>query len=148
LQAIYVDPGVEVRILGNAAAALKTMQISHSPVNWVCFERYHLSTRSFLQQLDFYVHFPDPRIRPHFSLHVLEAMAAQRVVILPPEFEALYGAGAVYVSASAVPDTVAAYYSNRSRYDEQRLRAAEFVVRTFTAQRFTAAFDRLRAANA
>jgi glycosyltransferase involved in cell wall biosynthesis len=147
LHAIYADPGVEVRIWGNAAAPLKTMQISHSPVNWVCFGRYHLSTRSFLQQLDFYVHFPDTRIRPHFSLHVLEAMAAQRVVILPPEFEVLYGAGAVYASASEVRDAVAAYHSNRSRYDEQRLRAAEFVVRTFTAQRFTAAFDRLRAKN-
>lgn len=141
-RAIYPALDTEVRIVGDETVALAAMQMERLPANWVCFKPYQVSMRSFLQQLHFYVHFPDAR---HEDLSIIEAMAARRVVILPPEFEPAFGNAALYASPSNVASTVAEYFVNKDRYDEQCRIAAEFVQGEFSAERFIASFDRLLA---
>lgn len=113
-QAYGVHQDWEVRILGGASHALALL--NNHPSNWTIIPFDGTPTKAFLQDLDFYVHYPHEDYIEEFGRAVMEAMAVGIPVILPPVFADTFGDAATYASPEEVPAVVAALWSSRDEY--------------------------------
>jgi O-antigen biosynthesis protein len=82
-----------------------------------------LDARTFLHQLDFYLHFPHPRAAETFSRPALHAAATGCVVVLPERFAPLFGDAAVYCAPGEVAALVRRYRRDRDLFAGQSRRA-------------------------
>ncbi|HEX6013655.1 MAG TPA: hypothetical protein VFY87_18010, partial [Geminicoccaceae bacterium] len=103
LQAYPADKDLEVRFLDGEAALSEL--VKPTPANWRLFAAEAMGTKRFLARLDAYVQYQDEPARL-FLRAALQAMAAGRVVVLPPTFRSTLGDGPVYRDAEQVADTV------------------------------------------
>jgi hypothetical protein len=88
------DPRFEIRVLGGAADALRTLD--SLPGNWRLPLPGASDRQAFLSGLDAYVYFPsDTQVEP-FRRNLLEAMATALPIVLPPVFAPLFGDAALY----------------------------------------------------
>src|SRR5690606_4097706 len=85
----------DVRILGGADRALDIL--GTQPKNWTTYAFGSMDARTFLSDLDFYVHFPNENYIEEGARCVIEAMASGIPVILPPVFREHFGDAALYV---------------------------------------------------
>lgn len=133
IRAVYpVDGSWDVRILGGADPVERVLH--RIPPSWQVAEFGELSPGTFLQGLDFFVYFHDPRWVEAFGRTILEALASGVVAVLPPHFEPLFGEAAVYAEPAQVRQVVEALRADRSAYVAQRDRARRLVRERFSYQ--------------
>lgn len=89
------------------------------PAAWLVYAAGDLDIRSFLHQLDIYLHFPHPDAVETISRPVLEAAAAGCVVMMPERFAAAYGAAAVYCGPGEAAEQIRRYHGDRALFAEQ-----------------------------
>jgi hypothetical protein len=130
----YADD-LRVHVLGGAEVPRKIL--GRLPDNWHVLPFGAQEPRDFLAGLDFFVYFTHPRYLEAFGRSIFEAMAVGVPVILPPQFEKVFGPVATYVQPAEVGAVVREIYGDRERY----LRAVE-AGRQFVEERF--GFDQHR----
>lgn len=111
------------------------------PRNWEVLPFSWDGSAAFLRTLDFYVYFHSDEWSEAFGRNVLEALAVGLVVILPANFEPLFGAAAVYSAPSYVERVIARYAAEPVLYAEQSARARSHVETHHASHRFE---ERLR----
>lgn len=92
-----------------------------------------LNVNDFLEELHFWAYFHDDRLTESFGMATAEAMAAGKVVILPPYMEKTFGAGAVYGKPEDVATIVATYSSQPELFTHQSKAAQETALRYFSS---------------
>ncbi|MGA5302943.1 glycosyltransferase [Nucisporomicrobium flavum] len=98
------------------------------------YEAGDLTLRTFLHQLDFYLHFPHPEAVETFSRPALEAAAQGCVVVTPERHAAVFGDAAVYCAPSEVSGLIKRYTADRVLFAEQSRRARAVVAKAHHAQ--------------
>lgn len=101
------------------------------PDSWTVHTFGTLAPREFLAGLDFFVYFHHPNLVEAFGRTVLEAIASGLPAILPPHFEPLFGAAALYAEPSGVADVIEALWE-----DEEAYRAHVALAGTLVRHRF------------
>jgi O-antigen biosynthesis protein len=104
--------------------------------SWLVYAPADVDPRTFVHQLDFYLHFPHPRAVETCSHPALEAAAAGCVVVLPERFAAFYGDAAVYCTADQAQATVDQYRTDRALYAEQSRRARAVAAKAHHRRRY------------
>ncbi|WP_250001772.1 glycosyltransferase [Actinoplanes sp. M2I2] len=90
---------------------------------WLAYQAGDLGSRSFLHQLDFYLHFPPREAAEWYSRPALEAAAMGCVVVMPPRYRPFYGDAAVYCTRSEAAALIARYRADPALFAEQSRRA-------------------------
>ncbi|AGZ45537.1 glycosyltransferase family A protein [Actinoplanes friuliensis] len=106
------------------------------PRSHLVFDAADLDLRTFVHQLDFYLHFPSPERIETFSRPALEAAAHGCVVVMPERHAAVYGDAAVYCGPGEVEATLERYQSDRELFAEQSRRARAVVAKAHHPQLF------------
>jgi hypothetical protein len=120
---------VDVRLLDSDGSAGRSFGRFGPPRSWLVYGPAEVSLRSFLYQVDFYLHLPPAEAPADPDPDVLAALAAGCVVLLPYRYAATFGDAAVYCAPEEVPDTVRLLHADRRALREQSARGPEFVRR-------------------
>ena len=104
----------DVRILGGAKRALGV--IGKKPLNWTIHEFGAMDVRSFLSDLDFFIHYPHEDYIEEFGRSVIEAMAVGCPAILPPRFKLTFGSAAIYAEPTEVWECIRALWQDENAY--------------------------------
>lgn len=133
LVAAYPDDGtVKVRAMGGYDTVLKILGKKKTPDNWELLRRDEESVRAFLHSLDFYVFYQHSNAIEAFGRAILEAIASDLVVILPPHYEEVFGEAAVYCSPDEVKQVINFYRQNADEYFAQIERSRDVLAKNFT----------------
>ncbi len=125
LAAAYcVGRNCEVRLLGGADQALSIL--GSYPDNWQVLA-FAESTYDFLQDLDFFIHYPHEHYIEEFGRAVLEAMGLGIPVILPPVFKETFGDFAAYAEPDEVWSVVEKLWGDKLAYQAASERGLQFV---------------------
>ena len=106
------------------------------PRSYLVYEAGDLDLRTFVHQLDFYLHFPSPDRPETFARSALEAAALGCVVVMPERHAAVFGDAAVYCRPAEVEATIQRYHTDRGLYAEQSRRARAVVAKAHHPQLF------------
>jgi hypothetical protein len=120
---------VDVRLLDADGSAERSFGRAGVPRAWLVYGPAEVSLRSFLYQVDFYLHLPRPDAPADPDPDVLAALAAGCVVLLPSRYAAAFGDAAVYCDATDVPATVRRLHGDKAALRAQAARGPEFVRR-------------------
>ena len=120
---------VDVRLLDTDGTADRSFGRRGAPRAWLVYGPAEISLRSFLYQVDFYLHLPRADDPADPDPDLLAALAAGCVVLLPYRYAATFGEAAVYCDPAEVPDTVRRLHENRQALQKQAARGPEFVRR-------------------
>lgn len=101
-----------------------------------------LNVGDFLEELHFWAYFHDDSLTESFGMATAEAMAAGKVVILPPYMETTFGAGAVYGQPQDVSAIVAKYTAQPELFAQQSKLAQETALREFSPSALLTRIDR------
>lgn len=116
--AAYPDqPDLIIRILGGGDFLDELYP--KRPSNWEVLPFAHGGVAAFLAGLDFYVYYHSDEWLEAFGRTILEAICTGLVVILPPEFEVLFGESAVYGQFADVAGKIQYYRNNPEAYAAQ-----------------------------
>jgi len=130
LRAELPDDGrMDVRLLDAEGTAERSFGRPGAPRSWLVYGPAEVSLRSFLYQIDFYLHLPRPDAPADPEPDVLAALAAGCVVLLPARYAAAFGDAAVYCEAAEVPETVRKLHADKPALRAQAARGPEFVRR-------------------
>ena len=92
---IYPDKGdYKVKVLGGAASVKD--KLGKIPSNWTVYQFGEISPQQFLEEIDVFVYYTHSKWVEAFGRVIFEAMAARVPVILPPQFEEVFGDAAIY----------------------------------------------------
>ncbi len=111
------DPRFLVRVLGGGPY-LHTLAGAY-PRNWQVYGFNAMPAERFLGTIDFFVYFHHPRWVEAFGRTIIEAMASGALVILAPQFRALFEDAAIYAQPHEAPDLVQSYRASPQRFREQ-----------------------------
>ncbi|OJF13697.1 glycosyltransferase family A protein [Couchioplanes caeruleus] len=112
------------------------------PRSHLVYEAGDLDLRTFLHQLDFYLHFPHPETVETFSRPACEAAAQGCVVVTQERHAAVFGDAAVYCAPAEVAGVVKRYTEDRVLFAEQSRRARAVVANAHPPQAYV---DRIAA---
>ena len=133
LEMVYpLDGRLDVRILGGATKALAVLGETRNPPAWTVWGTDAMPVSVFLRSLDFYVFYQNENATEAFGRAILEAIASNVVVILPPHYEEVFGKAAVYCAPEQVESTIKQYHQDDDLYQSQLLRAQEVLESRFT----------------
>jgi glycosyltransferase involved in cell wall biosynthesis/UDP:flavonoid glycosyltransferase YjiC (YdhE family) len=128
--AAYPDqPNLIVRILGGGDFLDELYP--QKPDNWQILPFAHNGISDFLAGLDFYVYYHSDQWLEAFGRTILEAICTGLVVILPQEFEVLFGESAVYGPPADVAKTIDYYRSHPEAYAAQSSIARRYAEQNF-----------------
>jgi hypothetical protein len=99
------------------------------PASWLVYEAADLDPRTFVAQLDFYLHFPPEHAPELVSRPALEAAATGCVVLVPGHLAEAFGDAAVACAPADVPAMMRRYQTDPRRYAAQSGRARTAVTR-------------------
>lgn len=116
---------IDVHLLGGAQTPLKIL--GELPKNWNVLDFDSINVKSFVDSLDFFVHYTHGDYIEEFGRNIMEAMAAGRIVLLPPIYDDIFGDAAVYVKPEHVESTVIEYWNDEFLYTQQVKKAFNFV---------------------
>ena len=116
---------INVSILGGAKTPRKLL--GKIPANWNVLNFDSVEVEDFLERLDFFLHFTNDDYIEEFGRNIMEAMAAGKVAILPPNYEVVFDDAAIYCAPKDVKATVLEYWNSQDKYREQATRGFEFV---------------------
>lgn len=88
----------------------------------------------FLENIDFWVYYPDSRLEEDVWEPVLTAMSAGKVVVLPPSLVDVYGNAAVYGQPHEIASIVNGLASNSEDFQKQARLGQAFVETYFSAE--------------
>ena len=120
---------VDVRLLDAEGSADRAFGRLGAPRNWLVYDPSEVSLRSFLYQVDFYLHLPLPESPADPDPDLLAALAAGCVLLLPYRYAATFGDAAVYCTPEEMPETVRLLHENRTALRTQAARGPDFVRR-------------------
>jgi len=124
------DPArVDVRLLDGAGTSTRSFGRFGPPRGWLVYAPGDVSQRSFLGQIDFYLHLPPADEPADPAPDVLAALAAGCVVVLPYRYAPAFGEAAVYCAPDEVQETVRRLHADRRALRDQGARGADFVRR-------------------
>lgn len=127
LESVYpTDGSAEIRVLGGARSA-KELLGPVLPNSWRVWDFGVRELGTFLNDVDVYVYYTDPRWIEGFGRNVLEAMAAGVPTVLPPSFEPVFGDAALYADPSTVRSVVRSLHSDRDLWLRTSVHAREVV---------------------
>ncbi|WP_045741411.1 glycosyltransferase family 2 protein [Actinoplanes rectilineatus] len=106
------------------------------PRSWLVYEASDLDPRTFVAQLDFYLHFPPEQTAELLSRPALEAAATGCVVLVPERLGPAFGPAAVACRPSDVPAVIRRFQSEPRRYADQSRRARSAIAREHHPQAF------------
>lgn len=132
---VHVSPYYETRLLGYVNQSIEKF----GSVNFDQIEVFgpgDMDETTFLKGIDFWVYYPHYRLKDQVWSHVLSAMQAGKVVILPPRLEQIYGDAALYSEPEKVPEVVYRYGENSTAYREQAELGQRFVENRFTSEQY------------
>lgn len=86
------------------------------PSSWTVHRFGSVEPRDFLAELDFFSYFHHRDLVEAFGRTVLEAIASGLPAILPPHFEPLFGAAALYAEPAGVADIIEALWADHEAY--------------------------------
>ncbi|MGI0501002.1 glycosyltransferase, partial [Limnospira platensis] len=111
-------PPWEVRVLWHD---LITDWLEEQPNNWQVIDSDRVSIQEFLQDLDFFIHYPHEDNIEELSYKVFEAMAVGIPVILPDkyQFPDTFGKAALYARSEKVSSIIQNLWFNESEYMQQ-----------------------------
>lgn len=122
---LWPDQGIiDVRILGDARALLRSYNRRRYPLDWVVFRDQEITPEAFMRAIDFFVYYPSSSFVQAYSREALEAVASGALVILPPRFQRAHGRSAIYAEPAEVPAIIHRYVSNAYEFRE-RVREAQ-----------------------
>lgn len=101
------------------------------------------SLASFFTMIDFWIHYPHPRLAERAWKGVLEALGAGKVVILPPSLEATYGDAAVYATPDEVASVIVGFSNNHSAYIEQAERGRAYIAQNYSRAAYVSQLEDL-----
>lgn len=136
LSAYPVDDSLRIRAMGGRETVLKVLGTKKTPDNWELLRRDQEDVKDFLHSLDFYVFFQNSKAIEAFGRSVLEAIAANLVVILPPHYEEVFGRAAVYCSPWEVKDVVQRFRDHPDEYFAQIELARETLHHNYTHEAY------------
>lgn len=132
LAQIYPGDGqVIVRVA--AAPALRSIAGNPPPAAWQIFQPGDTEHGKFIENLDFFVYYPSPRLKELPVHAIVEAMARGVVTILPRHLKAQFGNGASYVRPNRVSATVNDLFARHDAYDDQATHGARQARQRFGA---------------
>ncbi|WP_433826951.1 glycosyltransferase family 2 protein [Actinoplanes sp. CA-015351] len=99
------------------------------PVSWLVYEPADLDPRTFVAQIDFYLHFPSEQTPELLARAALEAAATGCVVLVPERLKDAYGHLAVACGPASVPKVIRRFQNEPRRYAEQSRRARAAIAR-------------------
>ncbi|MDG6099384.1 glycosyltransferase [Alteromonas sp. ZYF713] len=118
---------VDVKILGGAKTPKELL--GGIPKNWEVLKFDSVGVSDFVHELDFFLHFTNEDYIEEFGRNVMEAMAAGKVVILPENYEIVFGDAAIYAKPQDVESIILAYWNDAEKYSEQAAKGFDFVVK-------------------
>jgi glycosyl transferase family 2 len=118
---------VDVRLLDGDGTAGRAFGRFGAPRSWLVYGPAEVSLRSFLYQVDFYLHLPPAEAPADPDPDLLAALAAGCVVVLPHRYAPAFGDAAVYCHPEEVPDTVRRLHADRKALRAQSTRGQDFV---------------------
>jgi UDP:flavonoid glycosyltransferase YjiC (YdhE family)/glycosyltransferase involved in cell wall biosynthesis len=131
--AAYPDrPDLIIRILGGGAFLDELYP--EKPARWDVLPFAHQGVAAFLQSLDFYVYYHSDEWLEAFGRTILEAICTGLVVILPPDFKALFGESAIYGQPADVAATIQHYRANPEAYAAQCAIARRYAEKHFGSE--------------
>jgi glycosyltransferase involved in cell wall biosynthesis len=104
----------DVHILGGAKRAIELL--GSAPENWRVMGYDGITVPQFLDDLDFFVHFPHENYIEEFGRAVLEAMAAGKPAILSTRFRETFGDAAIYAEPDDVSRTIDRLWTDKTAY--------------------------------
>ena len=124
--AYCVDKPCDVYLLGGAEFALR--QFMRHPSNWHVVPFGGADVKTFLSDLDIFLHYPHESYIEEFGRAPMEAMAIGVPVILPPVFRQTFGDAALYAEPAEVWATIERLWRDESAWME-RVEAGRAYVR-------------------
>ncbi|WP_067505272.1 glycosyltransferase family A protein [Actinoplanes sp. TFC3] len=104
------------------------------PYTHLVYDATDLDLRTFLHQLDFYLHFPHPEAIETYSRPALEAAGQGCVVITEEKHAAVFGDAAIYCAPNEVDALIRRYATDRVLFAEQSRRAREVITKAHHPQ--------------
>lgn len=128
---IYPDkPEYEIHVLGGADIPQKLLD-GKLPSNWKVHEFGDMHPREFLSGLDVFVYYTHPDWIEAFGRVIFEAMAVGVPVIIPPNYQYLFGEAAIYAQPDQVQEKIEQLMNDEKLYDEQVNKALHYVEQHF-----------------
>ncbi|OAV52179.1 hypothetical protein A6F49_00965 [Enteractinococcus helveticum] len=133
--AAYTSSDYQTRFLGGTDA-LVTKLGPETIRDKIVYKFGTKDVQVFLDEIDFWVYYHDDKLTESFGMAIAEAMAAGKVVILPPYLETNFGDGAIYSDPSGVKDIVVKIWNDPDSYRTQAHRATAYVHEHFSMNAF------------
>ena len=143
LAAYPTNSWTKVRAMGGGDTPRKVLGQKNVPTNWELLNHDQEGVKEFLHSLDFYVFFQHSRAIEAFGRSILEAIASDLVVVLPPHYEEVFGDAAVYCTPREVEEVVDFYRKNPSEYFAQIERARSTVSDNFAHSAYLSRIEEL-----
>ena len=115
--AYCVNTGWDVQFLGGAAEAIKVL--GYTPPNWTLHPFDSLDVYTFLDNLDFLMHFPHEDYIEEYGRVAMEAMALGIPVLLPHKFASTFGEAGIYCRPQEVPRIIRDIWQDEAHYLER-----------------------------
>ena len=133
LLAAYPDSkNIEVHVLGGVKSALEI--IGNKPENWFVHEFGAISPQEFLKTIDVFIYFSHPNWVESFGRTIIEAIAAGVPVILPEQYEPLFGEAAIYATPNTALEFATELFNNQDLYSKQVSKARNYIEAKFSYQ--------------
>ncbi len=100
-----------------------------------------LNVEEYLNELHFWAYFHDDRLTESFGMAAAEAMAAGKVVILPPYMQKTFGEGAIYGQPQDVAALVEKYSTQPELFNAQSRLARATALREFSPDALLSRID-------
>jgi glycosyltransferase involved in cell wall biosynthesis len=130
LLAIYpTSEKYQIDVLGGAKAVEHVL--GDLPSNWHVRDFGDVHPREFLADLDVFVYYTHPEWVEAFGRVIFEAMAVGVPVIIPPNYQELFGEAAIYAEPNEVTRKIDQLMEDREAYQAQVERAQAYVEKHF-----------------
>lgn len=137
LEELYPTDGLfDVRMMGGSRTALSILGRKEVPSGWTDYPKDYLPVKEFLAQLEYYVFYQNSNAIEAFGRAILEAIAANLVVILPEHYKRVFGDAAVYASPWEVRSLIERFSASPDLYAEQQAKALAVLKSQFTYEAY------------